>query len=132
VSFFLDTSGIIALIESDDPNHGTASRIWDHLMDSRRAVLTTNYVIVETTAVLHARRGIAVVRHFSTEIMPVLRVEWIGPDVHDVALAAVIAGGRRGPSIVDCVSFEVMRRNRITEALAFDRHFTESGYSFPT
>jgi uncharacterized protein len=31
-------------------------------------------------------------------------------------------------SFVDAVSFEVMRRRRLTEALAFDDDFTRAGY----
>jgi len=31
-------------------------------------------------------------------------------------------------SFVDAVSFEVMRRRRLTEALAFDNDFTTAGY----
>ena len=31
-------------------------------------------------------------------------------------------------TICDAVSFEVMRRERLTHALAFDRHFTIAGY----
>jgi predicted nucleic acid-binding protein len=36
---------------------------------------------------------------------------------------------RRDLSLVDCVSFEVMRRNGITRAFAVDRHFQELGFS---
>jgi predicted nucleic acid-binding protein len=36
--------------------------------------------------------------------------------------------GRRTLSLVDCVSFEVMRRTGIRKAFAFDRHFQDYGY----
>jgi len=29
---------------------------------------------------------------------------------------------------LNCVSFEVMRRSRLTRAFAFDRHFAEQGF----
>ena len=31
-------------------------------------------------------------------------------------------------SLVDAVSFEVMRRNKVTHAFAFDRHFAIAGF----
>ena len=31
-------------------------------------------------------------------------------------------------SLVDAVSFEVMRRNKLTRAFAFDHHFTVAGF----
>ena len=39
-----------------------------------------------------------------------------------------MAAGRRDLSLVDCASFEVMRRSGIRTAFAFDPHFGEFGY----
>ncbi len=36
--------------------------------------------------------------------------------------------GRRTLSLVDCVSFEVMRRIGVLKAFAFDHHFKDYGY----
>jgi predicted nucleic acid-binding protein len=38
---------------------------------------------------------------------------------------------RRGLSLVDCTSFAIMRRQAITRAFHFDRHFQEQGFEFP-
>ena len=35
---------------------------------------------------------------------------------------------RRRLSLVDCVSFEFMRRQGISDVLGLDRHFEEAGY----
>ncbi len=70
-------------------------------------------------------------RTFVEDLLPVATVEWVLQEVHDLGVAAVLAGSRRGPSLVDCTSFEVMRRRGIREALAFDSHFIDRGYGLP-
>ena len=47
---------------------------------------------------------------------------------HRAAAAALLAAGRRGISLVDCSSFEVMRRLGLERAFAFGRHFAEAGF----
>jgi predicted nucleic acid-binding protein len=42
---------------------------------------------------------------------------------------AFLAAGSEGPSLVDCTSFEVMRRRAIATAFAFDRHFEAAGFA---
>lgn len=41
---------------------------------------------------------------------------------------AVLIAARRGLSLVDYTSFEIMRREHLNRAFAFDRHFREHGY----
>ena len=43
-------------------------------------------------------------------------------------MAAVLAARRRDLSVVDCVSFEAMRRQHIVSAFAFDPHFGAQGF----
>ena len=45
-----------------------------------------------------------------------------------VALAALFAARRRKLSLVDCTSFELMRRHGLSEALALDDDFARQGY----
>jgi len=55
-------------------------------------------------------------------------LEWVDETIHQVGIASVLAAARRGLSLVDCVSFEIMRRLGIKRAFAFDRHFEEQGF----
>ena len=43
-------------------------------------------------------------------------------------LAALLTANRRHLSLVDCVSFEVMRRRNLTHALALDGDFSTQGF----
>jgi predicted nucleic acid-binding protein len=56
----------------------------------------------------------------------------VTPDIHGAAAAALLAARRRSLSLVDCASFEIMRRTGIRTAFAFDRHLSEYGYDLLT
>lgn len=45
--------------------------------------------------------------------------------LHEKGIGAVLAAHRKDLSLVDCVSFEVMRQRGIRKAFAFDSHFQE-------
>jgi predicted nucleic acid-binding protein len=63
------------------------------------------------------------------DVLPLIDVVFVDEPVQRAALSALLAAGRRRLSLVDCVSFEVMRRRSLNEAFAFDRHFEEAGFS---
>jgi predicted nucleic acid-binding protein len=127
----VDTSAFIALAREDDPNHQRAAAIWQSLGRRREDVFTTNYVIVETVALVHHRYGVSAVRDFVRGIALAVDIEWVAESEHLQAIQLLLGGGRRGPSIVDLVSFLVMQRKRIKEAFAFDQHFTDQGFALP-
>jgi predicted nucleic acid-binding protein len=72
--------------------------------------------------------GLEALRVFETDIAPILHIIWVTPDVHEAAVGAQLLAARRVLSLVDCVSFEVMRRAGLRSAFAFDSHFSEFGY----
>ncbi|MCU0722568.1 MAG: VapC toxin family PIN domain ribonuclease, partial [Planctomycetes bacterium] len=55
-------------------------------------------------------------------------VEWVSPEDHAAAVSAWLAARRKDLSLVDCASFEVMRRLGLRRAFAFDRHFEQEGF----
>lgn len=60
--------------------------------------------------------------------MPIMRLHWVDRAHHDRASAAFFTAGDRNLSLVDCVSFKVMRNLGIETAFTFDRHFSEQGF----
>ena len=92
-------------------------------------VFAGNDVDLGTCAVLRRRPGIGAVRRLVRRILPPVALEWVTRDDHEHALEAVLVAGRRRLSLVDCVSFEVMRRLDLRECLAFDEHFAEQGFA---
>lgn len=129
MSVFVDTSALLALLDADDSEHTDAVLAWRELADEGTPLLSSNYVVVETTAVAQHRLGLDAVRALVRDILPLVEIAFIDTAIHDAALAALLAAGRRQLSLVDCASFELMRRRDVTRALAFDRHFREQKYT---
>ncbi len=128
MSVFVDTSAFFAVLDADDENHDAARQVWEDLLTREVVLVCSNYVLVETLALVQRRLGLPAVRTFQEDIMPVLNVEWVDETIHQVGIASVLAAARRGLSLVDCVSFEIMRRLGIKMAFTFDPHFEEQGF----
>ena len=90
-------------------------------------LFTHNYVVVETAALTHRRLGPEAVRTFLQRHVPATSVLFVDPDVHARAAAAYQADLRRRTSLVDHVSFEVVRSEGLDVAFAFDEDFGEAG-----
>ena len=125
---FVDTSAIIAVLNADDRFHKEAKVIWQRELNIDTSLITTNYVLLETTALLQHRIGLRAVDVFYSEISPVLEIEWVDRDAHHAAMTSVLTSGRRQLSLVDCVSFEVIRRRSVDCCFTFDKHFSEQGF----
>lgn len=125
---FIDTSAFLAVLDADDANHDVAKTTWEKIIAAGDVLVTHNYILVETSALVSRRLGIDAVRVFERDIVPIVEIEWVTREIHDAASGAHIVAARRHLSLVDCASFEVMRRAEIRTAFAFDRHFQDSGY----
>jgi uncharacterized protein len=128
VIVFVDTSFFIALLTKDDRFHSQADQEWKSLLESESSLLCTNYTLLETFSLLQRRLGLEAVSDFQRDVVPILSVEWVDENSHEAGLAAVLTAKKKDLSLVDCVSFEVMRRNGIKNVLAFDKHFQEQGF----
>jgi len=128
VNAFVDTSGIYAAMDAADERHAAARRAWVDLLQGGANLHTTNYILIETVALLQSRIGMDSVRAFTTDILPLVNVHWVDEALHLSAYQALLLSGRRRLSLVDCVSFEAMRRLHLTDVFCFDMHFAEQGF----
>jgi predicted nucleic acid-binding protein len=125
---FIDTSALFALLDAGDKNHGAAKRIWGSLMTDRAPLVSSNYVLLETISILNRRLGKPAARGFQENIVPLLRLEWVSPEVHSAGISAFLSAGRKNLSLVDQTSFHIMRKSGIRSAFSFDKHFVEQGF----
>ena len=128
MSVYVDTSALYAMLDGDDANHAQARVTWIELPARREELIYTNYVLVETFALVQRRLGMEAVRTLQEDLIPILRIEWVDETRHLAGVNALLSASRRQISLVDCVSFEAMRRLGLKMALAFDRHFGEQGF----
>ena len=129
MNLFVDTSALFAIMDADDGNHRAAFAVWQGLLAGRDTLHTSNYVIVETVALLQNRIGLDAVRSFTADILPIVAVAWVDEGIHRSAHHALLVAGRRQVSLVDCVSFDLMRRLDVDRAFCFDPHFAEQGFT---
>ena len=101
------------------------------MLDSGAKLFTTNYVSVESCALAQRWLGMEAARTLVNDVLPVIKVVWITENPHQLAVSALTAAGRRQLSLVDGVSFVVMRAAGQRKAFAFDRHFQEEGFDRP-
>ncbi|MGQ0624442.1 MAG: type II toxin-antitoxin system VapC family toxin [Sporichthyaceae bacterium] len=122
---FADTSFWFARHVTADRNYPLARAI-----TPAPAVLTTELVLGETWTLVNRRVGheaaLACVR--AIRRLPGVWVERVSEADHSAAWAWLAAHDEREYSFVDAVSFTVMTRRQVGEALAFDGDFTAAGF----
>jgi predicted nucleic acid-binding protein len=126
---FVDTSALIALLDGSESEHTACARAWRKLLADDESLVTSSYVLVETYALAERRLGIDAVRTLTTDYVPLLAVDWIDETVHGAGLASLLTANRRELSLVDCVSFEIMRRRDISKAFTLDADFAKQGFN---
>jgi predicted nucleic acid-binding protein len=124
---FADTSGLFALLVSSDANHAKAKRAFRTLEARQAHLLTSSYVLVETYALIGRRVGLAGVRSFREDFAPLLEIVWVDAKLHERGLDLLLERASEKLSLVDAVSFEVIRHRDCDQVFAFDRHFVREG-----
>ena len=125
---FVDTAALYALADAADPNHQAARTTLEQLRAADAALVTHEYVLVETTALIQRRLGLTALRLFVDGLLPLIEVIWVDAHLHTEAREALLAAGRREVSLVDWTSFLLMRRLGIAQAFTFDADFAAEGF----
>ena len=123
-----ETSALYALISTQDQKIKLAVTAWEGALERGDILFTNNYVLVECFALIQSRLGVEFARALQTNIVPFLQIDWIGEQQHLSSVNDVFAANRRQLSLVDCSSFESMRRLGIEKVFTFDEHFHEQGF----
>ncbi len=125
---FIDTSAFYALMDRSDSYHQSASKLWAHMLDKGYFLQTSNYVTVETLALLQNRLGFEAADLWSRNVLGIVETFWIDKVLHNLAFEIWFSLGRRKLSLVDCASFIIMRHDKMEKVFGFDKHFTEHGF----
>lgn len=128
---FLDTGAFIAVTDGSDQYHRRAVAHFRELLESRQALLTTNFVLDETYTRLKRRLGADAAITFRNAIRKSDQVEILTVDEEIERRAWEIFKKYRDQdfSYTDCSSFAVMRMKRFKTAFAFDTHFEIFGFN---
>ena len=123
---FADTSYWFALQVPHDRHHADAVAL------ARQAgrIVTSNHVVGETWTVLNRKGGHRAGVGFLDRLgrLPDVAVAYVDEATEEDAWTWLRRHDEREYSFVDATSFAVMRRRRITEAMAFDGDFAAAGF----
>jgi len=128
MNIFIDTAAFLAVLNANDQFHPAARQVWDEILASDAVLFSSNYVVLETIALLQHRFGIEAVRLFESDILPIVEIGWVDETIHKQGMSALLAANRRSLSLVDCTSFEIMRQAVLDTVFTFDPHFRELGF----
>lgn len=124
---FVDTLYVAALVNERDEHHEKANRLveeYDNL-----PLITTDAVLLEI--------GNGLARNFKKQAIEVIeetfnssRIELVRVDesLFDKGFELYKSHADKTWGLVDCISFVVMREQRITDALTSDKHFVQAGF----
>ena len=127
---FLDTSYLIAIESADDQHHKAASAHWANLLKSPRRLVTSSYVLVEVVTLLNSRRSHSKAVELGNNLLSsrLFNVVHVNEELFYAAWRYFQKHKDKRYSMTDCVSFLLMKKLGITEALTFDRHFVQAGF----
>jgi predicted nucleic acid-binding protein len=127
---FVDTGGFLGLLVADDVSHHRAYELFAQASVERWQLVTTNAVVFETYGVLLIRsrdKRRSTMTFLDLVAAGACRVERVRRADEDDAVSILRQHEDKTYSYCDALSFAVMERLVITEAIAFDRHFREYG-----
>jgi predicted nucleic acid-binding protein len=129
MTVFVDTSAFLAFLNQADRYHDQAVNQWRSLLESNEPLVSNNYVLVETIALVQHRLGLDAIRGLNDVLIPLIAIQWVDEVIHGQAMAAIMAANRRQLSLVDCSAMASMRALGINQILTFDLHFADYGFT---
>lgn len=128
----VDTSALVALVNSRDQWHDRAVRAARANAASGVRYVSTVLVLAEFHVRLMYLGGAHHAPRATLSFLDDPAHEWLDVDPALVGHAMarwIVRFADQHFSLTDAVSFEVMRRERIKQAFAFDRHFETAGFT---
>ncbi len=123
---FVDTSALYALLDEADANHSDAADALRRMADAE--LITHASVVVEATALIGRRLPWPATERLLDGLLGVIDVQPVPQELFDAALAAYRGAQSARISLVDRVSFALMRSLGIGRAFAYDDDFEKEGF----
>jgi predicted nucleic acid-binding protein len=127
---FLDANFVIALEIADDQHHHEATEYWSALLKTSFSLVTTSYVLDEIVTFLNSRHHHSNAVKVATNLLNASHVRMLHVDepLFYESWAFFEQHADKTYSLTDCISFVLMKKLEITEALTFDKHFVQAGF----
>ena len=129
-SLFVDTGYLIAVENADDQHHKTATKHWRDLSKSSPRLVTSSYVFVEVVTLLNNRRLHSKAVELGNSLLSsrLFSIVHVDEELSYEGWNYFQKYKDKSYSLTDCVSFVLMKKLGIVEALTFDKHFVQAGF----
>ncbi len=127
---YLDTGAFLARYLARDQHHKKAVAAWSEIGRGGLRCFTSNFVLDETLTLLGRRAGYRFAAQrarllYSSRVLTVLRP---GREDELEAVEDFEKFADQKVSFTDCISWILMRRNKLRRAFSFDEHFRMAGF----
>ncbi|MBX9583264.1 MAG: PIN domain-containing protein [Gemmataceae bacterium] len=124
---FADSYALIAWLNPRDAAHAVVS---EYLETFSGRLVTTEWVLMEVADGLSAPMHRPAVIDFLNQVRSTPLFEVVDYDraLYRDGFDLYSRRSDKGWSLTDCISFEVMARRRLTDALTADHHFEQAGF----
>jgi len=128
---FVDTGAFIAITDKSDQYHSIAVAYFVELLEARKPLLTTNFILDETYTRLKRNLGshAAITFGETTRKSDQLEIITINGEIEEKAWKIFKKYHDQAFSYTDCTSFAVMQMKKLKRAFAFDGHFNIFGFN---
>jgi predicted nucleic acid-binding protein len=128
---FLDTSGLIAVVNADDHWHAKAQSVWAALTASSVSYVTTSLVLIELADGLSRIQYRPLALQIIDALHASLRVTIVQSDIALEARGWQLFRDRNDKAwgMTDCVSMTLMGDLEIEDTFTADHHFQQAGFS---
>lgn len=130
---FIDAGAFVARHRLSDRWHKEAIAAWTNLESSGETIATSTATLYEALNLIGRYAGYEKVIWLAEQIFA-SKLKILRPTSDDELLALMFARKLVEHKIgfIDCLSFSLMKRYKITTALSFDRHFHYAGFELFT
>lgn len=127
---FLDTGFLIALESISDQYHTKAREYWLKFLQSKPLLVTSTFVFDEVTTFFNSRNHHAKAVEIGKNLIASSSIELIYVDekIFDEGWKYFQMYHDKQYSLTDCISFVLMEKNELQDALTFDQHFEQAGF----
>jgi predicted nucleic acid-binding protein len=124
---FADTSYYVALVNPHDEHHEAAQVLTEQLEGS---IITTDWVLTELGNFLCKGKNRLLFLSLLTDLRddPSVLIISFDQSYYELGLDLFARRPDKDWSLTDCVSFVVMERQHLHEALTTDHHFEQAGF----
>lgn len=127
---FIDTGAFIARYIKADQNHPKSTKLWHKIKENQETCYTSNFVLDETFTLLGRRAGYMFAAERAEKIYASAFIKILRPQEQEEidAIELLKKYADQSMSYTDCISFTLMKKERIKTVFSFDKHFQYAGY----